>query len=343
MRKSNKKPGFTLVELLVVITIIGILIALLLPAVQAAREAARRMQCGNNMKQTGLALHLYCEAQGAFPPGVEGREDSTGSIRGGWFFVTWMRNILPYLENENAVSGLDFKRAGDYVLDRFLYRTRIETYCCPSDTVGRESFFDATFNPSDAIGFSRSNIVGCFGAGTALTPPLRSVNPRRAFFGINYANDGGMYGNGASAGIRTVAEIIDGTSNTVAISEIVCGPDKTGDFRGLWWLDAGCQYEHFYNPNSPNDHVPSNYTSFGACNDAKRPCDYSAPGTDVYGNSGASTTGDGNFVYTASSAHSGGVNVGMADGSVRFVSETINNAIWIKITSINGNEVVSDY
>jgi prepilin-type N-terminal cleavage/methylation domain-containing protein/prepilin-type processing-associated H-X9-DG protein len=338
MRVLNNRHGFTLVELLVVITIIGILIALLLPAVQAAREAARRMQCGNNMKQTGLAIHLYNEAQGAFPPGVEGHYAGS-QIAGEWAFVTWMRSILPYLENENAISGLNFNEAGDYIKDKLLYRINIATYCCPSDTGGRESFLDAMFN-SDAIGFSRSNIVGCFGAGTAFTPPARAVNPRRAFFGINYVNDGGIYGHGASAGVRTVSDITDGTSNTVAISEIICGPDKTGDFRGLWWLDGGCQYENFYNPNN---HVPASYTPFGACNTAKVPCDYNAPGKDVYGNSGASTNGDGNFVYTASSTHSGGVNVGMADGSVRFVSEAINNDIWIAIASINGGEVVTDY
>jgi prepilin-type processing-associated H-X9-DG protein len=197
---------------------------------------------------------------------------------------------------------------------------------------------------ADAIGFSRSNVVGCFGAGTALIPPQMSVNPLRAFFGVNYQTDGGAYGNGASAGIRTVAQITDGTSNTVAISEIITGTDKTGDFRGLWWLDAGCQYENFYNPNSPNNLVPNSYMAFGACNDTKVHCAYGATGEDIKGQLSAGAPGDdGWFVYTASSAHGGGVNVGMADGSVRFISESINQSIWIAIASINGNEVVNDY
>jgi prepilin-type N-terminal cleavage/methylation domain-containing protein/prepilin-type processing-associated H-X9-DG protein len=339
MRNPNKKPGFTLVELLVVITIIGILIALLLPAVQAAREAARRMQCGNNMKQVDLAIQLYYEAMGNYPLGCVGYQSS--GISGSWVTVTWMRSILPYLEQENATNGLNVNLAGDYINDRFLDRTRIEAYCCPSDTAGRESFFDATFNPSDAIGFSRSNVVGCFGASTTLIPPPRAVNPRRALFGVSYP--GASFGNGASAGIRTVADVIDGTSNTVAISEMISGPDKTGDFRGEWWINVGCHYEHLYNPNFPTDLVPGMFSSFGACDPSKVYCDYSATGKDAYGNDSASTDGWGWFAYSASSDHGGGVNVGMVDGSVRFVADTINNAVWIAIGSINGNEVVADY
>ena len=296
--------GFTLVELLVVITIIGILIALLLPAVQAAREAARRMQCGNNIKQTALGLQLYHEQKSVFPPGRSQRDDNAADM-------TWEACLLPYLEMENVASLFDSN--GVYSgQTKFAMRTKVQTYCCPSDSADREGYVDKS-NNSDAIGFSRSNVVGCFSPDGGITEITTSK--KRALFTSNYS--------------RSISDVIDGTSNTVAVSEIISGPNGSGDRRGEWWHDFGCSYEHKYNPNAPINHMWDVMASYEGCDYTKVNCDYGANAWDT-------------VVCTASSCHPGGVNVGLVDGSVRFVSETINNAVWQAAGSINGSSKSSE-
>ena len=296
-RRLLAPRAFTLVELLVVITIIGILIALLLPAVQAAREAARRMQCQNNLKQTALGLHLYHEAKGVFPAGV-----SSNAAGNQW--ATWALYLLPYLEAENLSDRFD-PNAGYAGSNDTVFRTKIQTFCCPSDVVGVNSHYGP--------GFARSNVVGCFGADSAFT----GVEPtKHALFNENVA--------------RTAAEIVDGMSNTAAVSEIISGPDQTADARGMWWWDLGCHYEHQYNPNSRSDAVMSGGAAYNFCDSTKVFCDYSL-------NVGWGTR------FAASSYHPGGVNLGLIDGSVRFVSDTVNSSVWQAVGSINGGEIITDY
>jgi prepilin-type N-terminal cleavage/methylation domain-containing protein/prepilin-type processing-associated H-X9-DG protein len=309
MIRRRKSSGFTLVELLVVITIIGILIALLLPAVQAAREAARRMQCGNNLKQTALGMHLYHEQKGLYPTGLSDHLYSNG---GSW--VTWAVYVLPYLEDENLEKLYNYF-TGTYAGNARVYRTKVQTYCCPSDNAEREgggSKYDV-----GGPGFSRSNVVACFSAdGTWCEPWSRSggstdpaVNPsaksgKRALFNRNIA--------------RSIADVVDGTSHTVAVSEIISGPNNTIDLRGMWWM--GADYEHMQNPNSPLDTMV-NYSSV-YCVPTKVPCTASSDWFSMH--------------YAASSYHPGGVNVGLADGAVGFVNDQINHAVWQALGSING-------
>jgi prepilin-type N-terminal cleavage/methylation domain-containing protein/prepilin-type processing-associated H-X9-DG protein len=287
--RERGATGFTLVELLVVITIIGILIALLLPAVQAAREAARRMQCSNNLKQTMLAMHLYHEQKGVFPAGFS----ETGA-NSSW--ATWMMYLLPCLENENLVDVTNFINTTS-VVNADVYRTKIQTYMCPSDSADRG-------NPEvNGIGFARSNVVGCFSPDGGMNETTTSK--KRAIFKLNQS--------------RAVRDVIDGTSNTVAISEIISGPNGTPDARGKWWYDLGSSYEHKYNPNARSDTLT--YAPY--CVKDKVYCDPYAPNWD-------------HICFTASSYHSGGVNAGLVDGSVRFASEIINNAVWQALGSIDG-------
>jgi prepilin-type N-terminal cleavage/methylation domain-containing protein/prepilin-type processing-associated H-X9-DG protein len=302
MSAKSRSGGFTLVELLVVITIIGILIALLLPAVQAAREAARRMQCSNNLKQTALALHLYHEAKGVFPVGIGGVAAGINNT------PTWAGAVLPYLEQENAIRGFTFTTASTCATLKLLFRTTIPTFVCPSDMAGREGRIDKLVN-SDAIGFARSNVVGCFGADGDM---WETASVKKAIFNIDLA--------------RSMAQIKDGTSNTAMISEIVAGPNGTGDARGQWWYDLGCHYEHRFSPNSNADTV-LNYADL--CVPTKVPCQFGGSWGGMH--------------VAAGSMHPGGVNLGFADGAVTFINQNSNLATWQALASIEGGEVATGY
>ena len=136
MRSSTRSRGFTLVELLVVIAIIGILVAMLLPAVQAARGAARRMHCKNNLKQLGIAMHNYHDVQGTLPPGFM-VVNERGVINGGW---AWSVFLMPYMEQSPLQDDLSIHRfslnqvATDPVLQEML-KTQLSTMRCPSSSV----------------------------------------------------------------------------------------------------------------------------------------------------------------------------------------------------------------
>jgi len=315
------RQAFTLVELLVVIAIIGILIALLLPAVQQAREAARRMQCTNNLKQLTLALHNYDSSLRSFPPGGLG------------YPMVWsaQAQLLPYVEQGNLQELLDFTEPplaafGGTAQNENAAQTKIEMLLCPSD---------------------KDEVPGSIYGGISY--------PANAGSGINNtgsATDDGSVSNADgvifSKSKISFRDITDGTSNTVVFSEHLLGDGGTAaptnnDYRfrvieldtstqttesactasgapawsgqrGSKWINghlADTMYNHWYGPNSNNPDCHNGYHNFA--------------------------------ITSARSQHPGGVQVAMADGSARFVGETVAIDIWRAIATRSGGEVVSEY
>lgn len=299
----KKRYGFTLVELLVVIAIIGILVALLLPAVQMAREAARRMSCSNNLRQLGLATHNYHDTLGSFPPGYlafgvspmapASDEDGSG--------FAWSAMLLPYLEQTTLHAAIVFERDCRDPLNLAVADTVLATYRCPSDP--GDSTFIATDGTTDyALGVS--NYVGIMGYGSATMMP---GNP---------AGRGMFFRNSA----MRLADVLDGSSNTIMIGE------RT-------------QLHRF---NNVANSVAANSTWYAAVPGVVRPAGMGgmmssmteAQPSLVLGHVGQPAMGmmmamhhtpnQTNHIVHFSSQHPGGINFVACDGSVHFLNETID-------------------
>ena len=237
-RQPSPSRGFTLIELLVVIAIIAILIALLLPAVQQAREAARRTQCRNNLKQIGLALHNYESTHGVLPPGhVRGAGPNFPA------HLTWGFQLLPYLD-QNAVYELidpTNQYMGGCTPNGGVMETRVGAYLCPSDTEAEPVL----------TCFGRINYVANTGIGH-----LRKENIPSHQTGIFYQV--------SSVRLRDVS---DGTSNTVCISETITV--QGNDWRGTWCNPEGTYYQH---NSTPNTSVPDEVRSGNCVSVDYAPC-----------------------------------------------------------------------
>ena len=299
----TEKRGFTLIELLVVIAIIAILIALLLPAVQQAREAARRSQCKNNLKQIGLALHNYHDNFKTFPPG-DVRD--TYSALDDWSTsqITWIGRILPFLDQAPLYNMINFERApgngGDNVEVR---RTILTAVRCPSDSS----------RPTNS-NYAPTNYLACRGtdwhSGRDETESMFSVISR-----------------------MSIRDVEDGTSNTLMVSETFakapfCDDQSLQDPNFASSLDVGmcpasCQTKAPYTGSNQQGyswfygtHYESHY--FGT---VYNPNNKDMPDCGA----GSSTTA---ALLAARSQHTGGVHALIADGSVRFASDNIDNTIW---------------
>lgn len=323
---SPKRHGFTLVELLVVIAIIGILVALLLPAVQAAREAARRAQCSNNLKQMGLGVHSYGNSFLAMPPG------NYHSV-----FGSWLVHILPYIEQKGMRDMYSNVGMAGYpdtgirygnALNLPVTRTQLATYVCPSDS--------NTAAPSIFNGVTFHNYVANYGNTTRgrLSPvSTTSTNQPNVYGGApfievimqNVPTLYIMHDNTYKPVVR-MAEITDGTSNTLAISETVQG--KGGDLRGFGWWGGGC---HFETKLTPNSSLPDRTEqSCTPANPLNPPCANRQVGVPENEES-----------LAARSRHPGGVQTAMCDGSVRFVTNNIALDTWRAVGTARGRDTAS--
>lgn len=279
-----KRNGFTLVELLVVIAIIGVLVALLLPAVQQAREAARRMQCTNNMKQIGLALHNYHDTFNALPPAYLYRGPG-GSANYGWAV-----NILPFIEQTALYDTLDPGRIPLYerytasatAADKALLQTPIDAYRCPSDVTGKLNN-KMKFGPTEHFQIATSNYV-C-NLGTTATQGL-------------VVSDGVFYGN-SFLGLK---DMIDGTSNTLFVGERDGGPSKdpNSNFGAAVWAGVGRNSSIGWESVGRTGLRGGFTVNF----------DYAFAGAPQ------------NMGKGMSSLHPGGMNILLCDASVRFLPET---------------------
>jgi prepilin-type processing-associated H-X9-DG protein len=287
-----------LLELLVVIAIIGILIALLLPAVQAAREAARRASCTNSLKQIGVALHLYHDSQKVLPPGWMAVHPNTGQPywlgRPGW---GWAALTLPYIEQENLQKGL--VRFGLPITDPANDAARvapIATFRCPSDTGGKTFGMPAGSPPMPnyaagytPLEFASANYVAVFGSTTMMA--VYSM-------GTATANGSFVFQQGSR-----FADITDGLSQT-----FLAGERHSSQFPTTWLgVVAGAA------------HSPARIVGVAK--------------TSPNSASGA--------MHAFSSRHPGGANFAAADGSVRFIADTIETPVFQAVATRAGNEVVS--
>ncbi len=307
------RRGFTLIELLVVIAIIAVLIALLLPAVQQAREAARRTQCKNNLKQLGLAMHNYHDTHGVFPFGWDERE------------AGWHAMILPQIEQTSLYSTLIWQESGlgnwDAVGSPNLAACEkmIPAFRCPSmavpehiDNQGIPGRSPVSYR-GVASSIAASDDASTIPAGSGTTVSLEAARHDGIFFGCSNVR---------------MSDIVDGTSNTILIGESFTDPTYVKDGQGMdfwqigspqtggWVLGGigGTEYSEFVG------------STFGRINSRRDPTVHGVIMEMSFG-----------------SWHVGGAHFTLADGTVRFVSDNVDLQLYRKLATRNGGEVVGEF
>ncbi|MFM9966624.1 MAG: DUF1559 domain-containing protein [Planctomycetaceae bacterium] len=302
------RRGFTLIELLVVIAIIAVLIALLLPAVQQAREAARRSQCKNNLKQLGLAIHNYEEGNKLLPIAAMGA-NACGSQSGS----VWMRGLLPFMDQAGMAKGWRHDLCYTIGTNNPIIQSQVAGFSCPSDTPSRT--WNSTPNYNYAVNLGNT-----------------TVDRATPFNGVTHALAPFHKNTGSVTGIaRRISDIRDGTSTTLFVGEIRQGPTvAVTDLRGLIWYGEHVGFTAHYAPNTSS---PDNMNA-GFCGGAPA----AAQGMPCQASSGAAPLN-----FSARSTHTGGVHVLMGDGTTRFVNNTIDINTWQALSTMNNKETVGEF
>lgn len=323
--KPKNHEGFTLVELLVVIAIIGILIALLLPAVQAARAAARRAQCSNNLKQIVLGLHNYHDAHKTLPCGAF--NDARINV--------WSITLLPFLEQTAAWDELDPAYSYYQSPNREVLARRYSAYTCPADKATKLRNWGGT--PAGALRYELHNYLACSG-NTANTYGDRvGWVPYWPVTGDDRVKHMGAVFKAAAesnAYWSKIEDITDGSSNTMAIGETIQGRQDTAqDLRGFHFYSNSCLFTAYDPPNSLNPDYMHAADQCSTEDNLDAPC-LAQVATGDYPSAGVNK-------ISARSRHTGGVNIGRADGSCSFVSDTVNLDAWRALSTAYGKESVS--
>ena len=318
---ANRPRGFTLVELLVVIAIIGVLVGLLLPAVQAAREAARRIECASHLKQIGLALHSYHAACCSFPPANytlnEGVCYADQIVANGGVPETganWAIAILPYVEQKSLYEAYDFDRFNEAPQNRRVRESSVAAYVCPADLNTGEPAVPAT-GPAGRHALDVPFMPGSYRAvsgrsdGENFLDSAEYLHYPRSWFGPLH-----------TVGIRgltpeTIDNIRDGTSSTLLVGESTTRTQT--QYRTFW----AYSYAYF----SVSSAVAQPRTLWGDYDRCKA--------ADGQGHSSPCKRGWG-------AMHPGGLNFALCDGSVRFLSTAVDPELFAAMATIDGSELV---
>jgi prepilin-type N-terminal cleavage/methylation domain-containing protein len=344
---ARARRGFTLVELLVVIAIIGILVALLLPAIQAAREAARRSQCSNNLHNLSLACLNYEAAQKEFPYGRRSGTSTDGKTIPQWGHLAY---ILKYIEDDSTYALIDWS-PGVSLASSPARLQKPKVFSCPSEVDDRMNNPVCSQNPPVWEGSGRTNYRGNGGSKPGRTMAIPTPPPAQDF---REDNDGIFLTNVAVK----MKQVTDGTSHTALYAECRLGDGDNGviESPGDWY--------HISGNGQTTDVI---YTKCSATAPATGANQWSCAGRNwVHGdyatsrynhvmppngmsctqtNSGSLTAipiNEDGGAHTASSRHTGGINMATVDGGTHFVSSDVDHLVWNAIGSRNGSEVV-DY
>ena len=319
------RAGFTLVELLVVVAIIGVLVALLLPAVQAAREAARRSSCGNNLKQLGLALQNYHDARKIFPMAVVSTNANLyNGAPGTNLGPTWIMAILPFVEGSNVISLYNKSAYYMEVAANVSFRSaNLPFMACPSDQ------YVSVPNDGSQIGIANGKWArGCYACNATV---------KNCFIYCLNGASGSWWSDLTSRGVMgpnvalSMKQINDGTSKTILVSEMRADPSPQGA-RGVWALQAGGSGLYNHGSNTANAYQPQPWTDIGPNNpgdpnnlsgDEVMACGEGLTAAQMFSLGMGCAWDGGNGTMGPKSTHPGGVQVVFCDGSVHWMDDNI--------------------